>query len=284
VRNLADAGRYIVDGPQRSYAAHGFGLMLVERRDDGQPLGLCGLIRRQDLPAPDIGFALMPDAWGQGYAWEAAHATLEHARTVLGLERVLAITTRDNHASQRLLVRLGLRCDETTRLAGDATELNLYATTAAFAFDAESVRAVSEHLWTSGQPSARDIARLPALGIDAVVNLALPTSPNALPGEAEQVTALGLSYVQIPVAWERPTREDLSRFFGVMAALEGRTVWVHCARNMRVSAFVYLYQRLRRGASEAAARFPLQTVWEPDATWRAFMAECLREGPDPAVG
>lgn len=278
VRNLDDAHRYILEGPQRMYAAHGFGLMLVERREDCQSLGLCGLIRRDGLPDPDIGFALMPSGRGQGYAWEAAHATLADARATHGLERVVAITATDNLASQRLLVRLGLRFERTIRLGDDPAELRLHASTPAFGFDAESVRAVSERLWTSGQPSARDIERLPELGIEAVVNLALPTSPNALPGEAERVTSLGLSYFQIPVAWEKPTREDLLRFAGVMDALEGRGVWVHCARNMRVSAFVYLYRRLRRGDSEPEARYPMQTVWEPDDTWRRFIEDALREG------
>jgi RimJ/RimL family protein N-acetyltransferase/protein tyrosine phosphatase (PTP) superfamily phosphohydrolase (DUF442 family) len=286
VRGLDDARRYVVEGPRRAYATHGYGLMLVERREDGLPQGLCGLIRRDGLADPDVGFALVPSAWGHGYAWEAAHATLVDARATHRLERVVAVTTADNRASQRLLVRLGLRYQRKIRLSGDAAELDLYATTPAFEFDAESVRAVSECLWTSGQLSARDVEQLPALGIDAVVNLALPTSPNALPGEAERVTSLGISYFQIPVAWERPTREDLRRFVGLMDALEGRRVWVHCARNMRVSAFVHLYHRLRGGVGEVAARYPLQTVWEPDGTWRAFIDHCLQAGlemPDSDV-
>lgn len=277
VRSLADARRYIVDGPQRMYAAHGYGLMLVERRADLEPLGLCGLIRRDGLPGPDIGFALLPSARRQGLAWEAAHATLADARVTHGLERVVAITTPDNGASQRLLTRLGLRCEGRVRLGEDPAELHLYSTTAAFGFDAECVRAVSELLWTSGQPSVNDLDRLPALDIDAVVNLALPSSPNALPGEAERVTALGISYFQIPVAWDRPTREDLRRFLGVMDALDGRRVWVHCARNMRVSAFIYLYRRLRCGESEAAARYPMTTVWKPDGVWQAFIDDCLQD-------
>src|SRR5512135_1445325 len=109
VRTLADANRYIVDGPQRSYALHGFGLMLVERREDGTPIGLCGLIRRESLPDVDLGFALAPVARGHGYAVEAARATLEQARSVHRLTRIVAITTPDNAASQSVLERLGFR-------------------------------------------------------------------------------------------------------------------------------------------------------------------------------
>ena len=70
--------------------------------------------------------------------------------------------------------------------------------------DAENTHKVFDWLWSSGQLSARDIDELPGLEIEAVVNLALPTSSNALPGEAERVTGLGMTYVHIPVVWERP--------------------------------------------------------------------------------
>ena len=70
--------------------------------------------------------------------------------------------------------------------------------------DAENTHQVYDWLWTSGQISQRDIASLPALGIEAVINIALPASSNALPGEVERVTGLSLTYVYIPVDWERP--------------------------------------------------------------------------------
>lgn len=139
--------------------------------------------------------------------------------------------------------------------------------------DAENTHKVFEWLWSSGQLSARDIAALPGHGVKVVVNLALPTSVNALPGEAELVTREGLDYVHIPVVWERPEPEQFERFVAVLAAYAGSTVWVHCARNMRVSAFLYLYRSLVRGEPDSEASFPMREVWVPDDTWRAFIAD-----------
>ncbi len=137
--------------------------------------------------------------------------------------------------------------------------------------DAENTHQVFDWLWTSGQLSEGDIAALPGLGVEVVVNLALPTSSNALPGEAERVTGLGLVYVQIPVEWEDPLPAQFEAFVGVLAAFRGRRLWVHCAKNMRVSAFVYLYRRLLLGEEEEAATFPLRAVWTPSPTWQDFM-------------
>ncbi|HNL22473.1 MAG TPA: protein tyrosine phosphatase family protein [Rhodocyclaceae bacterium] len=118
-----------------------------------------------------------------------------------------------------------------------------------------------------------------------MVNLALPTSSNALPGVAERVTGLGLAYVQIPVEWEDPLPAQFEAFAGVLAAFRGRRLWVHCAKNMRVSAFVYLYRRLLLGEAEEAAAFPLRTVWTPNPVWQDFMnriAAAYVRGPQAA--
>lgn len=141
--------------------------------------------------------------------------------------------------------------------------------------DANNTHQVFDWLWTSGQLSRDDIARLPALGIEAVINLATPASSNALAGEAELVAGAGIPYFQIPVAWENPFDEQLDLFFSLLAALYGRKLWVHCAMNMRVSAFVYLYRRIILGEDEQAASFPLREVWQPDAVWQAFIEAAL---------
>jgi protein tyrosine phosphatase (PTP) superfamily phosphohydrolase (DUF442 family) len=142
--------------------------------------------------------------------------------------------------------------------------------------DAENTHQVFDWLWSSGQLSARDIDELPALGIDAVINLALPTSSNALAGEAELITRKGIQYFQIPVIWESPQIAQLTTFFDLLGILQGRTVWVHCAKNMRVSAFIYLYRRLRLAEAEESASFPMRNVWSPNETWRAFIDQALR--------
>ena len=141
--------------------------------------------------------------------------------------------------------------------------------------DAENTHKVFDWLWSSGQLSAKDIACLPALGIDVVINLAPPTASNALLGEAEFVTREGISYIQIPVEWEQPESHQLTQFFGVLKVFEGRKVWVHCAKNMRVSAFIYLYRRLCLAESETASMHPMREVWVPNETWQAFIDKAM---------
>lgn len=144
--------------------------------------------------------------------------------------------------------------------------------------DAENTHQVFDWLWSSGQLSQQDIECLPALGIEAVINLALPTSPNALPGEAELVAAKGITYLQIPVQWEQPELAQLEQFFGALRAFDGQKVWVHCAMNMRVSAFIYLFRKLCLAQDEEAASYPMREVWTPNDTWRAFIDKALAEG------
>ncbi|TCV82591.1 MULTISPECIES: protein tyrosine phosphatase family protein [Methylomonas] len=110
--------------------------------------------------------------------------------------------------------------------------------------DAENIHQVFDWLWTSGQLSEKDIARLKELGIEAVINLAPTTASNALSGEAEFVSRQGIDYIRIPVAWEQPELHRLMQFFRTLEAYQERNVWVHCAKNMRVSVFIYLYRRL----------------------------------------
>jgi protein tyrosine phosphatase (PTP) superfamily phosphohydrolase (DUF442 family) len=148
--------------------------------------------------------------------------------------------------------------------------------------DAENTHQVYDWLWTSGQLSVQDIARLPALGIEAVINLALPTSSNALPGEAEFVARQGMAYINIPVQWEQPELHQLEQFFGALKAFEGRKVWVHCAKNMRVSAFIYLYRKLCLAESDDAAAHPMREIWVPNETWQAFIHDALAEHAPPA--
>ena len=127
VRTVDDALRYIAAGPAASYAANGFGLLLVERREDGAALGICGLLKRDTLPDVDIGFAFRPAHWGRGYAREAASATLEWARDVLGMNRLVAITSPDNTPSMALLGRLGFTFEGWVRLADDEPEIRLFS-------------------------------------------------------------------------------------------------------------------------------------------------------------
>ena len=127
-RNPDDARRYIVEGPVKSYLEHGFGLYLVELKGDATPIGICGIIKRDTLPDPDIGFAFLPQYWNHGYAFESAAAIMTYARETLKLDRILAITTPDNEPSARLLLKIGLRFERMIRMADDAAELRLFTT------------------------------------------------------------------------------------------------------------------------------------------------------------
>ena len=126
VRTLPDARRYLDDGPRRSYARNGFGLWCVVPKGGDAPVGMCGLIRRDTLPDVDVGFAFLPEAWGRGYARESAAAVLDHARDVLGLRRVLAITDPENAASIRVLERVGMLREGTVRMPGESVDLLLF--------------------------------------------------------------------------------------------------------------------------------------------------------------
>jgi ribosomal-protein-alanine N-acetyltransferase len=109
VRDLAGATGYIEKGPAASYTANGFGLWRVVETASGAPVGICGLIKRDVLEDPDVGYAFLRTAWGRGYAEEAARATLSHGRKALGLGRIVAITTPGNTGSIRVLEKIGLR-------------------------------------------------------------------------------------------------------------------------------------------------------------------------------
>lgn len=126
VRNLEDARGYIQKGPLEMYRRFGFGLYLVELKADGGPIGLCGLIKRDTLKDVDIGFAFLPRFWGQGYAYEAAASVLAHGQNTLGLRRIVAITSQDNHSSIKPLEKLGLRFEQLLQLTAGEPEVKLF--------------------------------------------------------------------------------------------------------------------------------------------------------------
>lgn len=125
VRTLDQARDYLTTGPLASYAAHGHGLWLVQHRGTGNPMGMCGLIKRDTLSDVDLGYALVPEFWGLGYASEAAGACLAFGREALGLRCFLAIVSPGNDASTRLLQGLGfLRTGTMECSPGDVVEVH----------------------------------------------------------------------------------------------------------------------------------------------------------------
>ncbi len=126
VFDRAGALRYLETGPWNNYREFGFGLLRVGLHDGDTPIGLCGLLKRETRDHVELGFALLPDFRGHGYASEAARAVLAQARERGDLERIEAIVTTDNHASRALLERLGFTPRETLEPAADRTRLEVY--------------------------------------------------------------------------------------------------------------------------------------------------------------
>ena len=136
-------------------------------------------------------------------------------------------------------------------------------------------RGISERLATAGQPTAGQFALIREAGYEVVINLAVTTSDDALANEGSLVAGLGMSYVHIPVDFAQPTESDFEVFAGVLDAFRGRRVFIHCAMNMRVSAFVFLYRVLRGEATQTEALRDLKAIWEPDGTWARFIEDRL---------
>jgi protein tyrosine phosphatase (PTP) superfamily phosphohydrolase (DUF442 family) len=130
---------------------------------------------------------------------------------------------------------------------------------------------ISETIATAGQPTVEQFAAIQAAGYPTIVNLALPTSTNAIPDEQAIVEALGIDYVHIPVIWEEPTLEDIDRFFEVLEQNTNQKVFVHCAMNMRVSAFIYLYRTIHQQVAEHIAKQTMQQIWQPNEVWQSFI-------------
>lgn len=126
VRTVADAGRYIESRIWSQYDAHGFGMYVMELRAASQAIGTCGLVRREFLAGPDLGFALLPAWVGQGYATEGARAVIGHAEGSLGIDPLYAIVRSDNTRSVGILGRLGFSHQGPCAVAPEGTAVELY--------------------------------------------------------------------------------------------------------------------------------------------------------------
>lgn len=126
IRTIEDARNYIVNGPMEMYKRLGFGLFLTELKEGKVPIGICGLIKREGLEDTDIGFAFLSRYQAAGYGYEAASATLKYGYEKLGLKRIVAITSKDNEASSKLLEKIGMTFEGHITLPQDKEELKLY--------------------------------------------------------------------------------------------------------------------------------------------------------------
>jgi RimJ/RimL family protein N-acetyltransferase len=128
VRTPEDAENYLVNGPLKSYKEYGFGPWLVSSlENDGIPIGICGFFKRDFLPAPDLGFAFLPEFEGRGYAAEAVTVILAYAERDLSLKNVVAFTEINNARSIRLLERSGFQFKEMIRPPKEDHSLMLFS-------------------------------------------------------------------------------------------------------------------------------------------------------------
>jgi RimJ/RimL family protein N-acetyltransferase len=127
VRNVDDAHRYLREGPMAMYDKHGFGLWRASRRTDDVFVGMCGLLKRDILPDVDVGYAFLPEHWGQGYAFEAANATVGLGARKFGLKRIIGVVSDHNAASIRELEKVGMRFERMYPMHPGEPEVRLYA-------------------------------------------------------------------------------------------------------------------------------------------------------------
>ncbi len=130
IKSTTDATFYLQEGPLRSYARYGYGLSKVVLKGTNTTIGMCGIVNRETLDHPDIGFAFLPEFMAKGYAVEIASATLRHALSVWQLATVLAITLPSNLRSIRLLEKIGLTLQQEIRFPPANETLLLYSTSA----------------------------------------------------------------------------------------------------------------------------------------------------------
>lgn len=128
VRSVEGAGEFIKTRFMESYQQFGFGLWAVELKETCEPIGICGFVKRDSLPEADIGFALLPQFERKGYAFESAAATLLYGKERLNFNRVLAITSKDNFASGKLLEKLGFSFERFIKMTDDSEEIKLFST------------------------------------------------------------------------------------------------------------------------------------------------------------
>lgn len=124
VRTQSDAEKYLEEGPLASYKRHGFGLNMVLLKESGAAIGMCGLVKRDELEHPDLGYAFLPEYWRKGYALEAGRSVINHAVNSLGITTILGVTLPNNEASNQLLLKLGFDIVDQLDLYG--LENNLY--------------------------------------------------------------------------------------------------------------------------------------------------------------
>lgn len=134
---------------------------------------------------------------------------------------------------------------------------------------------IDDRIATAGQPTVDQFNHIKLANFDLVINLALPDSPYAIEDEGDLMDKLGMDYIHIPVDFKAPALDDLNAFFDALDQHQDKRIFVHCALNQRVSAFMFLYRRIREHISASDALTDMNAIWKPDDTWQQFIESAL---------
>ncbi len=130
---------------------------------------------------------------------------------------------------------------------------------------------INENLATSGQPTEKQFEDIKNEGFEVVINLALHNASNAIENEDKTVTDLEMAYFHIPVDFDNPKKEQASLFLNLLISLENKRVWVHCAKNYRVTVFCYLYHKHILHTPFDEIDFKVFDEWTPSEKWQDIM-------------
>ena len=136
---------------------------------------------------------------------------------------------------------------------------------------------INELISTSGQLKIEELELIANEGFEVVINLAVPTTSNALENEDKIVSSLNMSYIHIPVDFENPKISDLKLFLNILQALGANKVWIHCAKNYRVSAFMYVYHKYILHTPFEEIDLSIFDKWQPSLIWQELMKVQLED-------
>jgi len=140
---------------------------------------------------------------------------------------------------------------------------------------AKSQQPIHENLMTSALPSEDDFGAISAAGYETIISLCEPTDSITLDNEDALVTDAGMRYIHLPVDFDTPTVEDYELLRDLLNLFVGQKVWLHCTKNYRVSAIMYLYNTIDRGVAPEMAKMSMHTIWQPTQPWQNMITEAL---------
>ena len=136
---------------------------------------------------------------------------------------------------------------------------------------------INELISTSGQLKIEEFELIANEGFEVVINLAVPTTSNSLENEDKIVASLNMSYIHIPVSFENPKISDLKLFLNILQSLGANKVWIHCAKNYRVSAFMYVYHKYILNTPFEEIDLTIFDIWKPSLIWQELMKVSIED-------